>query len=261
MQVQLNQTCPAGQLKMRTVNKDNGPKTHSIRTCLLNKISFLKSFFVTITDFHKPNFPFYTNGLCQDASAQSTFSLYFLRFCITMYLLQIVTPLMVRFHCFVVQLLIKGQVFHLRFHQLHLGFKRHHHGHRYYHPFHSCGQAVYSLFHYESLQCQSWYIPRHIFNLFHIPLHSLVCTSSCFSASQRLAGRATSSGRHGLDCSFTHSLLSIRRCEQRPIHPNHRAKTMCGYDERGKLYDRTVQQQGKCSSPLNSFVFKQPAHE
>jgi len=36
---------------------------------------------------------------------------------------------------------------------------------------------------------------------------------------------------------------------------------MCGYDERGKLYDRTVQQQGKCSSPLNSFVFKQPAHE
>lgn len=40
---------------MRTVNKDNGPKTHSIRTSPLNKISFLKSFFVTITDFHKPN--------------------------------------------------------------------------------------------------------------------------------------------------------------------------------------------------------------
>ena len=168
---------------------------------------------------------------------------------------------MVRFHCFVAQLLIKGQVFHLRLHQLHLGFQRHHHGHRHYHPFHLCGQAVYSLFHYESLQRQSWYIPRHIFNLFHIPLHSLVCTSSCVSTSQRLAGRATSSGRHSLDCSFIHSLLSIRRCEQLPIHPNHRAKTMCGYDERGKLYDRTVQQQGKCSSPLNSFVFKQPAHE
>lgn len=116
------------------------------------------------------------------------------------------------------------------------------------------GQAVYSLFHYESLQRQGWYIPRHIFNLFHIPLHSLVCTSSCFSASQRLAGRATSLGRHSLDCSFIHSLIPIERGEQRLIHPNHRAKTMCGYDERGKLYDRTVQQQGKCSSPLNSFV-------